>query len=73
MFEARKFEPSDEKPDWRDPNMPCVVRVQNQFTGRNEEWMIDPAFRQQHAQQTMLFAPQPNWRTDPTYNMRRKR
>lgn len=57
----------DNRPDWRDPNMPVLVQSKSQG-----QIYIEPERWQRVAKARMDVAGEPNWRTDPTYNLRRK-
>lgn len=61
-----------DKPDWRDPDMPVILRLRQpsgeiviaehpkETQAKISEWRFD---------HTMA----PDWRKDPTYNLRRKK
>lgn len=62
----RRPQPPDTRPDWRDPNMPCFEHSKSrgmvEFTAEEKT---------QISSQRLQFNA-PNWRDDPTYNLRRK-
>jgi hypothetical protein len=62
--------PPDTRPDWRDPAMPvCREYVMGDGSIRR---LVDPAFEQSYrAHRLSLPQPIPDWRTDPTYNLRK--
>lgn len=65
MPRKRRFVP-DTRPDWRDPNMPC-------YEHSKSRGMIEFTAEQKTGISTQrLQLPAPNWRNDPTYNLRRK-
>lgn len=60
----------DTRPDWRDPDLPCIrnYRMPN-GTLRTE---VDPDYESRYRAHMIEAAEQPDWRRDPTYNLRRK-
>lgn len=58
----RKPLPPDTRLSWRDPNMPLIRK------GRE----IDHKKMEIYAKLAIERSPEPNWRNDPTYNMRKK-
>ena len=72
----------DHRLDWRDPAMPCLegrVLVDNWSGKVVERKMVEISAEQAQlgAQNRLMqseFNPQdtPSWRSDPTYNLRRK-
>ena len=62
-MKRRRPLPPDTRPSWRDPNCPVIGK-----SGR----LINYHKMKQHAQVMMIAADLPNWRNDPTYNLRRK-
>lgn len=57
-------------PDWRDPNMP-VIAYSTEAKGLVS---IEPERLQRVCQRRMEWGGiVPDWRNDPTYNLRRKR
>ncbi len=67
MQHPRQMKPNPKALDWRDPEMPLV---RTRKSGENIE--IAPERVTRHCAQQLL-APVPEWRNDPTYNMRRKK
>ena len=70
----RRKPPPDNRPDWRDPEMPIVL------AGTLGPIVCTPTeateiFKDRVAQMTATQDknPQLYWRTDPTYNMRKKK
>lgn len=59
-----KRPPPDTRLDWRDPNMPVLGK-----SGRE----IDHRKMELKAQIAMASADEPNWRNDPTYDMKKGR
>ena len=61
----------DKRPDWRDPAM-TVERDYIMTSGRR---LInpDPEWERRYREHLMQVNPAPEWRNDPTYNLRRKR
>lgn len=57
--------------DWRDTNMP-VIRDYVMQDGTKKS-IISPDYERRYREHMMNAAPQPNWKDDPTYNLRRKR
>ena len=58
--------------DWRDPNMP-VYRNYSMPDGSQKEW-AEPEYERRYRKRCleMSFGP-PDWRQDPTYDMKRKK
>lgn len=56
----------DLRPDWRDPNMPCLVSTKSEGL---TEW--DPARLQRVASAKLNLANEPLWHSDPTYHLRK--
>jgi hypothetical protein len=57
--------------DWRDPNMPVMLNCTDPLTGTYlKEFTSERA--QYVSQIRMQMSHAPDWRNDPTYNMRRK-
>jgi hypothetical protein len=63
----RKSPTIDSRPDWRDPNMPCLVSTKS---AGMTEWAPERLQRVSAARLNLTI--EPDWRNDPTYNMRRK-
>lgn len=57
--------------DWRDPNMP-VIRNYRFANGTIRE-LVDPDYERRYREHIMASAAQPDYRSDPTYNLRRPR
>lgn len=64
MNRRRRPRPRTDIPDWRDPEMPVLGR-----SGRE----IDHNKLHQLAQDRVEYANDPDFRHDPTYNLRRTR
>jgi hypothetical protein len=58
--------------DWRNPDMPCCLPGQDNLTGKKIMLAIEPLEMQQNRKDSMFLSEGPNWRDDPTYNMRRR-
>lgn len=56
--------------DWRDPSMP-VLRDYRMADG-SKKIEVDPDYERRYREHLLSTAEQPNWRNDPTYNMRKK-
>lgn len=63
--------PPDTRLDWRDPKMP-VIRDYRMANGARLT-QVDPDYEHRYREHMMKAAEQPDWRKDPTYNLRRKR
>ena len=63
----RRPEP-DTRPDWRDPNMPVLVKTRS---GRYEEWAPDAV--QQAFARKLRYSEANEWLGDPSYHWRRAR
>lgn len=59
------------KPSWRDPNMPVIRNYLMPDGSRKIE--VNPEYERRYREHMMNAAAQPNWRDDPTYNLRKKR
>lgn len=57
----------DDRPDWRNPNMPVLImhRV-------NGLVPVNPEFMSQVSRHKLANDIEPDWRRDPTYNLRRR-
>ncbi len=55
--------------DWNDPAMP-VIRSYKMADGSKKE-LVDPDYERRYREHMMEVAPQPKFRDDPTYEMRR--
>lgn len=60
----RRQPPPDTRPSWRDPNLPVIGK-----SGRE----IDHRKMETKAQMALVASAEPDWRRDPTYNLRRKK
>lgn len=56
---------------WRDPEMP-VLRDYRMADG-SIRTVIDPDYERRYREHLVKTTPHPNWRADPTYNMKRPR
>lgn len=61
--------PPDHRPSWRDPNLPCIRDYR--FGDGSRKTEIDPDYERRYREMLMQTAAHPNWRQDPTYNMRK--
>lgn len=66
----------DNRPDWRDPSLPpsdrdYTFRMSDGTTQQITE--VTPEQETQIRAMMMQGSPAPNWRDDPTYNLRRRR
>lgn len=58
----------DNRPDWRDPNMP--VLVQHRTDGLIS---VEPERLQKVANVRLHMCPEPDWHDDPTYDLKKQR
>lgn len=60
------------KKDWRDPNMTVHVAIMSD--DKSYELEVTPDFMSKQAQVSLDYSHPscPDWRCDPTYNLRRK-
>lgn len=68
----RRIRPRTDIPDWRDPNMP-VLRDYTMRDGSKKK-IVDPDYEHRY-REFMVSDPNkryPNWRNDPTYNIRKR-
>ena len=72
MHRSKVKLPPDTRLDWRDPNMPVIVEVMDQW-GRKKTVHMDPYERRYHASFAMTNGCEPHYSYDPTYNLRRRR
>ena len=70
MTRKRKL-PPDTRPDWRDPDMP-VTRNYRMGDG-SRRTSVDPEYERRYREMLMETSAQPTYRSDPTYNLRRKK
>jgi len=61
----------DLRPSWRDPNM-SVFRDYKMADG-SLRTDVDPDYEHRYREMLMEYSPNPSWKKDPTYNMRRKK
>ena len=61
----------DTRPDWHDPNMP-VLRDYRMGDG-SRKTVIDPDYERRYREMLMVATPHPDYRNDPTYNLKGKR
>lgn len=66
----RPFLP-DNRPDWRDPNMP-LVRNYRMANGTVKE-LVEPEYEQRYREHMISASMAPNYKHDPTYNLRRRK
>ena len=57
--------------DWTDPAMP-VIRNYKMPDGSRKD-LVDPDYERRYREHLISAAVQPNWRNDPTYEMKRKK
>lgn len=62
-----KRPPPDTRPDWRDPDMPVLVCTKSDGL---IQW--EPERFQRAVAGRLAICTEPDWRNDPTYNLRRK-
>jgi hypothetical protein len=67
----RRKLPLTDNPDWRDPNMPVYrnYRMPNDTC----KVYVDPDYEHRYREHMFHNAAQPNWRSDPTYNLKRRK
>lgn len=70
MPRRRKL-PPDTRPDWRDPAMPLCRNYT--FANGRKVTEVPPEFEQEWRQICMQRNSMPEWRDDPTYNLRKDR
>jgi hypothetical protein len=61
----------DTRPDWRDPNLPVIRDYRMGDGSRKTE--VDPDYEHRYREHMMSAAPHPDYKRDPTYNLRRKK
>jgi hypothetical protein len=60
----------DSRPDWRDPNLPCIRDYRmGDGTHKTE---VDPDYERRYREHLMQTSSHPSYRDDPTYNLKRK-
>jgi hypothetical protein len=57
----------DNRPDWRDPNMPVLVQSKSQG-----QIYIEPERWARVCNARLAMSSEPTFKNDPTYNLRRK-
>jgi len=70
MQHRRQMKPNPKALDWRDPEMP-VIREYLMQDG-TKKTLIDPDYEHRYREHMIKTAAAPDWRSDPTYNMRKK-
>lgn len=61
----------DTRPDWRDPEMPCWTTCR-MSDGSTRTMYVPPTLRQEFAIRDLAGGLRGDWRSDPTYNLRRR-
>ena len=61
----------DLRPNWRDPNLPCIRDYRMGDGTRLTE--VDPDYERRYREMLMETTDHPNWRNDPTYNLRKSK
>lgn len=61
----------DNRLDWRDPAMP-VLRDYRMGDG-SKKTLVDEDYERRYREMLMVASNNPQWRKDPTYNLRRKK
>lgn len=67
----RRRLPPDTRPSWRDPNLPCIRDYRFADGRRLRE--VDPDYERRYREMLMSTSAQPDYRSDPTYNLRKDR
>jgi len=62
---------SDLRLSWRDPAMP-VLRDYSMLDDSKRR-VVDPDYERRYREMLMECSASPNWRNDPTYDLKRKR
>lgn len=62
--------PPDTRPDWRDPEMP--VMRDYVMPNLTKKTIVDPDYEHRYRQHMMESGSGLSFRSDPTYNLRRK-
>ena len=60
----------DPRPSWDTPFLPCVRDYRMGDGSRKTE--VDADYERRYREMLMQTTPQPSWRIDPTYDLRRK-
>lgn len=65
----RRSREPDTRPSWRDPNMPVI---RNYLMGDgSRKVVVDQDYERRYREMLMATSPHPDYKLDPTYNMRR--
>jgi len=59
--------------NWRDPEMPVVRNGIDRFSNKKVQLVLSPQEQQDLSTEFMRTSDVPDWRNDPTYNMRRRK
>lgn len=74
MLMPRRHRPSpDTRPDWRDPNLPCIRRYR--FGNGETKIEIDPDYERRY-REMLVNTPDPthpDYRSDPTYHLSKRK
>lgn len=68
---ARRTLKPDRRPSWMDPDLP-VIREYRMANG-TVKTEVDSNYEQRYRAHMMQASEQPDWRSDSTYNARKKR
>lgn len=63
----------DKRLDWRDPNMPVLMRVSYDKGQTFQLCEIEPVAVQKYYEQKIIVNSSPSWRYDETYDMKRRK
>lgn len=61
----------DTRLNWRDPSMPVMRKYK--FGDGSIKEIIDPTYEQRYREMLLSISNEPNWRDDPTYDVKRKK
>lgn len=61
--------PPDTRPSWRDPAMP--VMRDYKFANGQHKTVVDPEYERRYHEMLIEKCLEPDWKNDPTYNLRR--
>jgi len=67
----RRRLPPDTRPNWRDPNLPCIRRYR--MADGTTKTEVDPDYERRYREFLLADSSQPDYRSDPTYNLRKDR
>lgn len=69
----RKCQPHDNRPDWRDPNMPVLMMAE--VDGKVMLYPIKPDHVTQYyaAKMNNPYSSEPEYKNDPTYDLKKKK